>query len=213
MTQGSLTSASEGWRLDKEPSRVANPDYDAVPYLKSKEVWENYYDPDLYELEAMLRSFIQYNIDEGQWANTGKKYTNMRRFTMPMMFKLLYGRDFTKKDMGLGFKLARVMRHYSGRIQKEGSIRGMKTHSTIYNLSVARYRRVMPYSIRLRIEWLMEQGRTPNMHNMYEYADDLQAGHARNPRTEVNMALRREAGRAAYNAYAKDWKNGQTEEN
>jgi len=200
------TSASDGWRLDADVREEPSPDYDAVPYLRTDEQWKNYYDQDTYELEQMLRSFIEYNIEEGCWRKTGKKYNNLRRYTMPMMFELLYGRKYEKKDFGLGYRLSRLMRHYSGRIQKEGSVRGRKVHHYIYSLSPTRYKKAMPYSLRLRIEWLLEQGRTPNMHNMYEYADDLQPGHARNPRTDYNMALRREQGRAKNAEYQRKLK-------
>ena len=90
------------------------------------------------------------------------------------------------------------MTYYSTRKQKEGSILGKKINKTIYTLSLRRYKRLAPFSLKLRIPWLEEQGKVPTWHNMQLVKDTLETGHARNKKTDENMRRRREQAQAAY---------------
>jgi len=200
---GFTTTNDGGWVFNFEDP-VAKPSLPTEPtratgYLEGAGKWENYSDKDLYEVESLLRQLFKQKESDPKWNLTIAKH---RRFTAGMMFEVLYGRPYDRTHAGEYQKilrLARVMAYYSTRITKEGSINGKRYKKKIYYLSLKRYKKLPPYSLRLRLEWLEEQGKVPCWQNMKLPKDDLKAGHARNKRTEENMEKRRERGRQLYN--------------
>lgn len=175
-------------------------------YLEGVGKWENYTDKYLYEDECLLRQLFAQKESDPLWLRKSGKY---RRFTCKMMFEVLYGREYDPKTADeadrLRFnRLPRLMKYYSSRMQKEAYILGKRHKSTVYSLSMKRARELAPFSLRLRLEWLEEQGRTPCWQNMKLVRDDLSVGHARNPRTDANMERRREEGKRIYNERYKD---------
>lgn len=200
--QGFTTTDDGGWvfnlenpkppELPKEPTRATN-------YLEGPGKWDNYSDDVLYECESLLRRFFESKLDDGHWRQQNPKY---RKYTVGLMFEVLYGRKYDKyqsHDQVRGRRLAKLMSYYATRKQKEGSILGKYYRKTVYTLSLRRYKRVPPYSLKLRIPWLEEQGKMPTWHNMQLPKDNLEAGHARNKRTDENMRRRRERAKAEYN--------------
>jgi hypothetical protein len=118
------------------------------------------------------------------------------------MFEQLYGRKASQKNKGDITRLRRltkVLAYYSTKIQKAGMIRGKNYTKTVYTLSLKLYKKRPPYSLRLRLQWLTDQGIMPTWHNMQLPKDDLKPGHARNPKTDENMRIRRERAKQRYN--------------
>ena len=171
----------------------------ATNYLEGPGKWENYSDPDLYEADSLLRQFLESKAEDPKWTTASTKW---RRFTAGMMFEVIHGRPYAgthTSDYQKILRLARVMAYYSTRITKEGSIRGKRYKKKIYYLSVARCKKLPPYSLKLRLEWLQDKGELPCWQNMKAPKDDLKAGHARNKRTDENMRIRRQEAKRRYN--------------
>ena len=200
--QGFTTDESGGWVFnfmepETKPELPDGPNM-ATSYLEGPGKWENYSDRDLYEVDSLLRQFLMSKATDPKWTKASTKW---RRYTAGMMFEVIYGRPYAgthTSDYQKILRLARVMAYYSTRITKEGSIRGKRYKKKIYYLSVARCKKLPPYSLKLRLEWLEEQGRMPCWQNMAVPKDDLKPGHARNKRTDENMEMRRERGRRLY---------------
>lgn len=180
----------------KKPVLPSEPNM-ATSYLAGPGKWDNYSDPVTYECDSLLRQFFESKEGDPQWEQQHPKW---RRFTTGMMFEILFGRKYDPKaDYKYGFRLSKVMAYYSTRAVKEGSIRGKRYKKTIYTLSPKLYHKKPPYSLRLRVEWLAEQGKLPTWHNMKLPKDDLKPGQARNPRTQENMEKRSEQARKRFN--------------
>lgn len=195
-----FTTTGDEWTFSLEDLppvvEIANKPNMATGYLALPGRWENYSDEILYDIEVRLRKFLKEKEDDPHWTWARTTY---RKFTVGMMFEILYGRKWDPtKDGKWAFRMARVMSHYSSRIQKEGTIRGKKYTKTIYTLSLSRFHKVSPYSLKLRIEWLADRGELPTTSNMRLPNESLKPGHARNPKTEANMARRREKAKERY---------------
>jgi hypothetical protein len=171
----------------------------ATSYLSGPGKWENYSDKDLYEVESLLLQFFDSVKDQPAWKQQNPR---KRRFTCGMIFEIIYGKVYDvhdKDDQRKIRRLATVMTYYSTKKQKEGSINGKYYKKTIYTLSPKLLKTRPPYSLKLRIPWLEERGKLPCWQNMRLPKDDLEAGHARNKKTDRNMELRRERARQKYN--------------
>ncbi len=183
-----------------DPLHPTGPD---VPgYLNGPGKWENYSDPILYELESLLRKWLESKTEDKDWAAKGAKGIRARKHTTSMVYMCLYGKPWDPKDKDCQVRMRRLPRllaYYSTRIQKEGIVNGKKVTKSIYHLSLKRYKNVPPYCLKLRIEWLRKHGKMPVGQNMQLPKDDLKAGHARNPKTNENMRNRRERARQRYN--------------
>ena len=205
---GFTTTDDGGWVFDfMDPeSKPVLPDGPnmATGYLEGVGKWENYSDRDLYEADSLLRQFLESKESDPKWTTASTKW---RRYTAGMMFEVLHGRPYAgsgTSDYQKILRLARVMAYYSTRITKEGSIRGKKYKKKIYYLSVSRCKKLPPYSLKLRLEWLEAQNKLPCWQNMKLPKDDLKAGHARNKRTDENMEMRRERAKRIYRERYKD---------
>lgn len=180
-----------------------NPQGPMTPnYLAGPGKWENYSDNVLYELESLIRKWFETKLDDPEWNKKGAPGIWARKHTCSMVYEAIYGKKVDLKDKDCQVRLRRMPRilaYYSTKIQKEGSIKGKKLTKSIYHLSLKRYKSVPPYSLKLRLEWLTEQGKIPSWRNMKLPKDDLKKGQARNPNTNENMRKRRERAREAYN--------------
>ena len=207
---GFTTTDDGGWvfSFDDKPEIPDLPVHDPLEqqgpmtpgYLEGAGKWENYSDTVVYELESLLRKWLEVKVDTEEWKKDKRGY--YRRFTCGMVYECLYGHPAnprSKEDQTKLRRLPKLLAYYSSRIQKEGAIRGKKLTKKIYTISPRLYKRRPPYNLRLRIEWLAERGELPTWHNMRLPKDDLKAGQARNPKTNENMRLRRERARQAYN--------------
>lgn len=169
---------------------------EAQAYLSDPEVWANYEDRFLAEAESILRSWMEEMCKVPKWRATSAK---CRRYTFSMLFEILTGEPYDQKRHASQISTwTTLFRYYSSRVQKAGSINGKMYTKTIYVISPKRLKRP-PYSIRLRIPWLVENGYAIDRRTMIGPNSDLvEPGHARNPRTEENMRLRRKKGRERY---------------
>lgn len=189
----SLTAIAE--KRAEEPLKRSPVNHTAAVYLNSKEAWKNYEDVRLAEMETQIREWIAKMAENKTWNRSYRK----RRYTFSMLFELLTGEKYDqKKHAKYTHALSDLFAYYSSRIQKSASINGKQYNKKIYCISPRRLER-MPYSLRLRIPWLIEHGVTIDARTMKPNPDPLEPGHARNPRTEANMERRREEARERYN--------------
>lgn len=173
-----------------------------IGYLEGPGKWENYSDPVLYEVEVLLRKWIEKKISEPEWNERGMRGIINRKYQASMVYESLYGKPYDRKDKDCLVRvrrLTKLLAYYSGKIQKGGSIHGKKTTKTIYHFSLSRCKKKPPYCLKLRLEWLSDRGELPCWQNMKLPKDDLKAGQARNPRTNENMRIRSERAKQRYN--------------
>lgn len=199
--------ANGGFRLDDDRDitrriRESKPKDEArVPYMTSADQWENYNDTITCEAERKFREWAKTKLDDKQWCGNGKPNQRLRRYTFGQLWEICFGFPFdSKTDMAAFFKVSKVFAHYSSKLMKGGHNiqKAKRTKHTVYCLSVTRIRKAPPFCLKLRVAWLAEQGRIPNVHNMQVYPT-LEAGHARNPRTEANMRKRSDAAKKRHN--------------
>jgi len=215
--QGFTTTDDGGWvfSLEGKPDIPDLPVHDPLSpqgperpgYLDGPGKWENYSDDVLYELETLLRRWLASKESDPEWTAKGAKGTRARKHTCGMVYQCLYGKPWDVRDRDCQVRLRRLPRllaYYSTKVQKEGIINGKKMTKHIYHLSLRRFRKVPPYSLKLRLEWLREHDRLPVWQNMKLPRDDLKAGQARNPKTNENMRRRREKARERYRGRYRD---------
>lgn len=172
--------------------------------------WEQYHNNWLYEAEKALRSWIELMSTNKKWNRT----TKMRKYTFTQAWEQVFGTEWSKSDKKQGKQRLwiELLSHYSSRVLKNAwsSERQRQTRHPAYIISPKRVHsdQVMPYSLKLRVEWLSERGKLPTVCNMNLSKRTLTPGHARNPKTDANMEKRREQGRKAYNERYKDRKPG-----
>lgn len=162
----------------------------AAPYLSTTKAWDNYSDELVYEVDKRMRKWLKEN--KSRW--TKRKATD-RRFTMAEILKLI-GLDVDPRGKNL-IRVKHVIAYYSTKIQKRLIINGVRK-KTVYTVSPRRLER-QPYSLKLRIELMGDEEGT--WRELRVPKDNLEPGHARNPRTEANMRRREEIGRKNWNEY------------
>ena len=168
-----------------------------VPYIADPEAWDQYSNEALYEAEKLLRSWL---VEMGQ--NTAFKSYKRRTFKFSQVFEILFGRKYDQKvDGRYSTMLSKLFRYYCSKTSRAYYDREtQKTQSkTSFTFSTARVKRP-PYSLKLRLEWLLEQGEMPSAANM-KLPTDIPIGKARNPLTEAHKEEQRERGRQRYNEY------------
>ena len=189
----------DDWVFDLEGEKPQKPElaYDdkLVPLLSNPKVWEQFQNPVVYEIDCLIRKWIELCSHNVKWARAAK----YRKYTIGMVVEQIYGRKWDQsKDGSRTYLYSRIIAYYSSRIQKEAYIAGKRVKKTVYTISPARLSKP-PYSLRLRLEWLAERGEVPNAWNMKLPEDDLKKGHARNPKTDANMERRRREAKDKYN--------------
>lgn len=200
--QGFTTTDGGGWTFEfgGKPEVPDLPEgSDRISYLDDPEVWANYSDDALYEVESLFLKWAKAMLDDRRFVQGNPKY---RKYTCGMLFERLYGHKYDMRDPDDAVRMRRMPRvlgHYSSRIQKEGTVLGKKMTKTIYTLSVKRIRNQRPFSLRLREEWLAGQGKVPTWKSMRPVKKELGVGQARNPKTQANMERRRQRAKEAYN--------------
>lgn len=172
----------------------------AAAFLADPDIWKNYENDLLVEVETMLRDWMTEMCKLPSWRGTNAK---RRKYTFSMIFELVTGERYDqKKHAGQIKTWTTLLRYYSSRVQKSGNINGKFYSKTVYMLSPARLKRP-PYSIRLRIPWLIEHGYAIDKRTMENMNHDLcEPGHARNPRTEANMRQRSKEARKRYEQWS-----------
>lgn len=174
----------------------------AAAFLSDPELWENYENEALAAAETALRDWITEMRKVPSWNATNSK---KRRYTFSMLFELVTGEKYEQRKHAKWISMWRTLfRYYSSRVQKAGSLDGKMYSKTIYVISPQRLKRP-PFSLRLRIPWLVEHGYAIDKRTMYGPNSELvKPGHARNPRTDANMERRREEARERYNERYRD---------
>lgn len=174
---GFTTTNNDEWTFSfQDPKPVF--DTEAVnagqTYLAAPGRWENYSDDELYEMEVLLRQFLE--TKKNGW---GTHSQAARKFTTNMMHQILYGTPSPGRACGTVRKLNRLMNHYATRVWKKHgtTVRGERVNGKIYMLSARRLEKP-PYSLRLRLEWMAEQGILPTWHNM-QLSEQLKPGETR----------------------------------
>ena len=187
------------------------PDPNDIAYFSKPEQWDNYTDEYLYQFEKAFRDWAIPMCDTEPWKMKKPKY---RKYTMSQVMQACLGRPYNSKtDRQHMNTMKAVLTYYSSRVQNSYySNEKKKTISkTAYSLSVQRIKQRPPYSLKLRLEWLAEQGLTPNYQNVLPYKETLTAGHARNKRTNANMEKRSELMRERYNERQRERRASQRE--
>lgn len=175
------------------------PDW-AIPHLNTQEAWDNYSDDLVYEIDKRMREWL--DSMKNKWTRRGSD----RRYTFSTLLDIL-GVDITKNKLKNHNKVARIFAYYSTKIQKQTTINGVK-HKNVYTVSAARLKR-QPYSLRLRIEQMTEPC---SWQSLRLPKDNLEVGHARNPRTEENIRRRSEVAKERYREYKRNWKSAREAE-
>lgn len=191
----SAIKASEfkGWCLEDEapPKEFDDmlPEW-AQPLLTTPQAWENYSDDLIYEADKRLR----------QWADNMKstwkgRRGRDRRYQFTDLCKIL-GIDSEVKTRKNYNAMSRLFAYYSSKVIKETTINNVRKKK-VYCLSLTRLKKP-PYSLKLRLEQMQDEG---TWHQFQLPKDDLDVGHARNPRTEENIKRRAAKSREAFNEY------------
>lgn len=195
-----------GLSLEEEPERIdakgLKPlSLDAVSFLADQKSWDQYMDLLLYDTDKLVRKTIIELSKTKLWQKSWK----YRRYTTGMIFEAIYGRKANNKTDGkVVVRMARILSAYASTKKKSGSINDKHTNKPVYFLP-KRLDEVPPYSLKLRFEWLLEQGKMPSAHNM-KPSEGLKAGHAKNPRTEANIQKRSEEGKLRSAEYKRQWR-------
>ena len=184
----------------KKPRQIKPLVGQAAAFLADEECWKNYENDMLAEVETALRSWMEKMSELPAWRTTNAK---RRKYTFSMVFELVTGEKYVQSKHANQIKTwTTLLKYYSSRVQKAGNINGKLYAKTVYVLSPQRLKRP-PYSIRLRIPWLMEHGYAIDKRTMENINKDLcQPGHARNPRTEENMRMRSREARKRYEEWS-----------
>ena len=201
MTKLSLTDNGEFLSLDlsadtnkKIETRDMLPGW-ALPILTTPDRWENYSNELIYETDKRIRTWIK--AMKGTWKS---RRGDDRRYSRKDLIEILGLQDAIKNAHDDKI-VSRIFAYYSTKIADRTSIRGRKVKKA-YTISPARLKR-SPYSLKLRLEELEGEGHWANFRLP---KDDLEVGHARNPRTEANIERRKQRGREIANRALKDWR-------
>lgn len=202
-------ASGKPFNLDDNP-RTVEDGTEEIPiwvtaHLKDK-AWDQYCDPDIYDADKRIRKWAAESRKEiKSWTHINK----YRKFAMYQMFEILYGRPYDgQKDSAFGGKFRNLMNYYASSIQKYTYDSKTDTckNRHCYTLSPKRLSGP-PYSLKLRHEWLLENGRVPNHANMQLPRKHLEPGHSRNKKTEDNMRRRSEKAKEKYLAYQKQYRD------
>ena len=137
-------------------------------YLAAPGRWDNYSDDKLYEMECLLREWLE--TKRGGWGSSSQ---SARKFTAKMVYKILYGEN-TEPTPAETKRMNRLLNHYASRKycrdKKTGkdnrtTIFGKQVRCNVYLLKASKLDNP-PYGLRLRLEWLAEHGKLPTFDNM-----------------------------------------------
>ena len=144
----------------KEPKNI-----ERVPaYLQSPKAWKNYSNQALYEAEIALRKWFKKKMQDENWV----KNRFARRYKCSMLIEEIFGRPYDQKiDSKNTMIYSRLFAHYSSKVSKfYWNPKTQKTESlTAYNISIQRINKAKAYSIRLRVEDLIAEGKVPTVYN------------------------------------------------
>ena len=183
----------------KPPIRTGNEQipFEAQPYLTGQ-AWDQYSNPTVYQADKAFREWASHMVDNPDW----KRIRRMRKYRYSELFQLLFNRPYDPKDVTSIRVISKIFAYYSTSINKyyynEKKDRWLR--GTCYCISTQCLQKPA-YSLKLRLEEMSKAGVLPTRYNMRLPKDNLEPGHARNPRTEANKQARAERARLAYNEY------------
>jgi hypothetical protein len=167
-------------------------------YITGYKDWEQFNNLELYEIEKAIKElFLSTEIwwKSAPWSN---------RVTSRIVYGLLYGKEVVGNGGKIMNYISTILAYYSTSIKNGGKCQGKTTKAAIYLISKKRLTQVKPYSLKLRLEWLCENGKIPNKWNMKREKCPLLPGHARSPKTEANMRRRSEEAKQRWYKYKND---------
>ena len=112
--------------------------------LTDLDVWANYCDDRLYELEKLVRDYFK----RTRWK---REQAKGQKTAVPLLFLHLFGRQPTAHDSQVCRYLHRILKYYSRSFTGETKINGKRV-GRVYYFAPNCYRFKRPLSIRLRIE-------------------------------------------------------------
>lgn len=135
-----------------------------IPFhLADADVWSNYCNEELYQLDILVREFLKKTswkrMRKGQ--QNAKKKKKAQKFVVPILFETFFGRKPEPKDASVCKKLHQLMMHYCTTYTGETKIAGKK-YARAYYFSYygAKPSQKQPYSLRLRME--LNEGKDKN---------------------------------------------------
>ena len=189
--------STDDWSFcfEEEPDIKIASDEAILPYITEAEAWKQYNNPIIYEADKLTREWLAALCKDKKWCRTQK----MRKYSFRQIFEQLHGRPYNgKSDAKLTNAYAKVFSYYSSRVHKHGTDHtGKQSSNALYVISPRRLSSP-PYSLKLRLEWMAEQGIVPTHRNM-KLPVDMPQGTARNPRTAANMERRSRLAKDRYN--------------
>lgn len=188
-----------GWNLfglKEKPKMTQNENIKDVyrAILGDHDKWKQYCNVDIYEFDKAMREWLQIMSTNTVWCRSYKK----RRYTFKMIYEQIFQKEYVPKEASKYLMIgARICAYYSSKVTRNGSINGKNYSKSIYCISPSRLHN-LPYSLRLRIEEFEKEGIVPTNSNTKLPEDNLEPGHARNPKTEENMRKRSEEAKRRY---------------
>lgn len=122
----------------------ADPEFDLPIAMTDVEMWTNYTDDVLYELDKRVREFVKKT-------RYIKQTKGGYRTTVPMVFTWIFGRAPEARDSAVCRVLHELMTYYCTSYTGESRYRGKKV-GRVYKFSKYSCREKRPYSLRLRLE-------------------------------------------------------------
>ena len=117
---------------------------DVPPELTDLDLWTNYVNDDLYEMDKKVREFLKKT-------RYRREKDGYYRTTVPMVFAWIYGRRATSSDSMLCRTLHELMRYYCTCFTGKTTYNGKRV-DRVYEFSKYATVRRKPYSLRLRLE-------------------------------------------------------------
>lgn len=151
-----ISGLDDALRIDREPDggiieRLRFDDALDVPIeLTDEEMWSNYINDDLYEMDKALRRYF-HKMRYVQERNKGF------RTAVPLVFAYLFGRPPKPSDSYVCRMLHTLMKYYCTSYTGRSTIGGRRYERT-YKFSRFCTKNRRPYSLRLRIEEANERG-------------------------------------------------------
>jgi len=141
-----------GYREDEEGA-AEFADGSGIPTaMTDYEVWENYCDDYLYEMDKRLRAYFK----KQRWR---RERDGGFKTSASLVFAYLFGRKPTNRDTKATRTLNQLLRYYATRCSKGHARVNNKQYVRVYYFSKYATLKKRPYSLRLRIEEAEDAGK------------------------------------------------------
>ena len=204
--------ANGKFTFEDEPIKLGGnliPD-EVMPFMVGK-TWVQWCDPVIYDADKRMRHWLNLMYRNKTW----RKSKMDRTYMFGELFELLFGRQWNAKkggDTPNANKLARLFAYYCTSVKTCVYDRRKKKWVGKKGYVIATSACKKPaYSIKLRCEEYMDQGKKLDWRAVQLPKDDLKAGHSRDKRTEENMQWYRELCKERYREYLRNWRRDHPE--